>query len=566
MIKRLATLQLAHQRNEVNLATVSGVASTKKNLIKFFDSETDVSLITTKSYQVTPNLGNREPVICELSEGSFGNSVGLRNPGMEVALEEIKKLREVPLKKLLNISISASSVEDFVTLINAFDSLADSIELNFSCPHAAAGYGSSIGSDINIATEYVREIRKSCPWQQSALIVKLTPNVDDIGQIAKSVIEAGADGVAAINTVGPKFYPFEDTALPILNNKVGGKGGASGRWVHERAIEAIREIREAVGDEPLVLGMGGVFSAKDAVDLIEAGADSVGIGSALGCVGQKNWVPYLASIKREAEALLEGKTIEGETDRFIKPFNQMGYKAHKVEKVFFHSSDILILTLDGELEAKAGEFVFLFIPALGEKPFSVAHGAPLTFLIRARGEFTKALFKLKEGDKVWVRGPYGAPLSMDKKGPKLLLAGGSGVAVIPSLARLAGKGSEIDILVGTSEVEKGSDGKALFEDYLREYGSYKVVADNGKVGRVLDELEEHIKPGMSYYLVGPEKFMFLAAEKLTAAGVKDADICLSLERNTLCGIGMCGECVAGDRLTCQYGTFQSYDYIKAFDL
>lgn len=117
------------------LATVSGVLSTKPNLIRYADSELQFGLVTTKSFQVLPNTGNREPIICEPELGCFGNSVGLRNPGMQIALTELKKLRaSYDINAILNVSLSASSPEDFITLISAFEEVADCVELNFSCP------------------------------------------------------------------------------------------------------------------------------------------------------------------------------------------------------------------------------------------------------------------------------------------------------------------------------------------------------------------------------------------------------------------------------------------------
>ena len=109
----------------------------------------------------------------------------------------------------------------------------------------------------------------------------------------------------------------------------------------------------------------------------------------------------------------------------------------------------------------------------------------------------------------------------------------------------------------------GVDGKPLFADYFNERGSYTVVADAGKPGRVLDSIPEKLSDpkATACYLVGPEKFMAIAASRLLALGVRKEDIFLSMERSTLCGIGLCGECVCGDRLTCQWGTFQRYDYL-----
>lgn len=563
MTDRISRIRGAHLKGEVHLATVSGVASTKPEMVRYFDRKVkSVDLITTKSFQVKPNPGNREPVICEIHDGDFGNSVGLRNPGLEASLPPLEELRKEGLSALLNVSVSANSPEDFITLIKAFDEVADSIELNFSCPHAAAGFGASIGCDLGIASEYVRRIREACPDQKSALIVKLTPNVDNIGEIAKAVIEAGADGIAAINTVGPQRYTLEGTDLPILNNKLGGKGGQSGAWVHQKALSCIHEIRRAIGDGPVILGMGGVFTGREAAALIKAGADTVGIGSALGKVSQKVWPEYLSAVKSEAQSILRGAETEITSAGYRRYFNEMEYTAHKVVKVVKHTEEILLLELSGTLECHAGEFAFLFMPGAGEKPFSVAHNNPLTFLIRARGEFTKALFSLKEGDTIYTRGLYGAPLAHEKHKHALLIGGGSGVAVLPSLCRMLEEDKcDIDILAGTTAKVKGSDGKALFEDYFKEYGSYKVVADDGKPGRVLGLIPEYVKEDTAAYLVGPEKFMAIAASSLLRAGVPVENIYLSLERSTLCGIGMCGECVCGDRLTCQWGTFQSYQYI-----
>ena len=225
----IANLRKNHLQKSPILATVSGVASTKKELIELFDKKIpSIDIITTKSFQVTPNPGNREPIVCSPSPGNFGNSVGLRNPGMEVVLPEIREIRENGMRALLNISLSASNPDDFITLVKAFDPYGDMLELNFSCPHAAAGFGASIGSDATIASSYVKAINEAYPERKALLIVKLTPNVPDIGGIAKAVIEAGADGIAAINTVGPKLYLEPLSGKPILNNKLGGKGGASG--------------------------------------------------------------------------------------------------------------------------------------------------------------------------------------------------------------------------------------------------------------------------------------------------------------------------------------------------
>lgn len=163
----LALLSGLHNRvvagdERPQLASVSGVVTTSLPMIKYFDkSLTPFTMVTTKSFQISPNPGNREPIICEVESGSFGNSVGLRNQGMESALEELRLLREHPMRTLLNISLSASTIEDFIILAQAFEPLADILELNFSCPHAAEGYGSAIGCSAQISAAYVAAIREA---------------------------------------------------------------------------------------------------------------------------------------------------------------------------------------------------------------------------------------------------------------------------------------------------------------------------------------------------------------------------------------------------------------------
>ncbi len=553
------------------LSTVSGVASTKTPLVRYFDREIpQFGIITTKSFQVVPNCGNREPVICEVAPGDFGNSVGLRNPGMAVAHAELAELRNtVQMRSLLNVSVSASNPQDFITLVRQFEDVADIIELNFSCPHASAGFGSSIGCDINIAASYMGAVKAAVPRCKALIFAKLTPNVDDIGAIARAVVEAGADGIVAINTVGPTVYVDPVAKAPILQNKLGGKGGQSGRWVNAQALSCVRCIRDAVGPDVPIIGMGGVTIGTDVAKMIEAGADAVGIGSAFGTVAQQQWPTYAQALVAEATASLQfrngqdGALPAVDSASLIASRMQMGYTAHTIKSVVMSSHDIAVFTLDGKLDCHAGQFAFLWIPGVGEKPFSVAHNIPLTFVIKRRGAFTQAMFDLSAGDTIYVRGLYGAQLHNDPTKRAILLAGGTGVAVLPALAKqLAKQQTQMEILVGTSEA---AEGKALLQESLEAYGRFTCVADDGQPGRVLGSLDGLLDDvqDLSCYLVGPEKFMSIAARKMEMAGVPTHRIYLSMERMTLCGIGMCGECACGDRLTCQWGTFMRYDYLLA---
>ena len=564
------TFPFSHKRKDIAIATVSGVATTKSSLIRLFDREMSVEIITTKSFQVKPNSGNREPVICEDEPGTWGNSVGLRNPGMEKVLPEIASLREEGLEKWLNVSLSADNEDDFITLVNAFGPYADSVELNFSCPHAKKGFGASIGSDMNIAASYVKKIDEATKDRECLLFIKLTPNVPDIGEIAKAVVDAGADGIVAINTVGPVEHTEPHSGLPILNNAIGGKGGRSGDAVFPVALDAVRKIRKAVGEDVPIIGMGGVSDGERASALILAGADAVGIGSAFGRVSQKRWNEYLTQVRKEAQCFLSGGKTELLSRTLLRDHPAMSYVPHIVRSIKLHSPDTMILTLEGEVEDfRAGEFVFLWLPSVGEKPFSLALTSPLTFIIKKRGIFTSSLFDtLREGDTIYIRGPYGGEAETLKTKKALVILGGTGEAVASPLSEKLGKDNvKMSFLVGTSV----PGNRGILEKELSSKGDYRCISDDGKVGRVLDyitpEIERMLSDGtdlgsIAFYLIGPEIFMKNAAKILEEKGVSTDMVLVSMEKNTMCGVGLCGECACGSRLSCQWGTFFTLTFLR----
>lgn len=569
----------AIEEERIILSTVSGVASTKPHLIRYFNDDVDsIDIITTKSFQLQPNAGNREPIICEPEIGTFGNSVGLRNPGLEVALKELKTLRNTcNIKKILNVSLSASSPQDFITLIENFSEVADMVELNFSCPHAAQGYGASIGSNRDIARNYVLTIKKnlhcSCP-----LFIKLTPNVKDIGSIAKACIDAGADGITAINTVGPEQYIEAHSQQPILNNSLQGRGGKSGKQILPLAIQAIQEIRKAIGKNIPILGMGGISTGQDAFQLLQAGATAIGVGSALARVNQEQWPDYLASLKNETKSLMFPNKKNGnqlqKTVSFLSHEKKMEYKPHKVTKCnYLENNTVVELTLEGSLTYSAGEFVFLWLPGIGEKPFSPALSHPLTFLVKRRGKCTDALFNCKVGDTVYIRGPYGKPVLLPQLKKAFLIAGGTGLAVLPQIAAdLQKQGTRIFTFVGKSSSSTSAGEISSVEEVLKDLTSYCAVSDDGIQGRVLQHLEQAIKTEkniteneVAFFIVGPTPFFLAASKLLEGYGIVDTHIFISLEKETRCGVGLCGECACGKKLTCQHGTFFSYKEYKEYE-
>jgi dihydroorotate dehydrogenase electron transfer subunit len=556
-MQMLEEIRYNHKKRKLLLSTVSGVASTKPNLIRFFDSEVSaVGIITTKSFQLAPNPGNREPVITEPETGCFGNSVGLRNPGLDKALAEIRELRAGrKFRCLLNISVSASSIGDFAILVKSFEPYADSIELNFSCPHAAAGYGAAIGSSAEIAAEYVRGIRAACPDMRCPLFAKLTPNVPDIASIAKAVVEAGADGITAINTAGPDVYMVDGHV--VLNNSLNGRGGRSGGWVRQIALEAITEIRKAIGDDLIIIGEGGVSTGEDAARMICCGADAVGIGSSVAMVNQILWPEYFAAVKSDGEAVLAGKANPDVSSSYLSTDNKMHYERHCIIDVLHHDDATVVLTLDGTMDSQAGQFAFIWIPEIGEKPFSVATNQPLRFIIKNRGPFTEKCMDLRKGDSIYVRGLYGKPVEIVNRKNAILLAGGTGEAVLGELApKLRAEGISVSTYVGVTSHNGG-----VLKEFLSQFGSYHDVEDCGVPGRVLGSIVIEEPKDTAVYIVGPEIFMAKAAQMFHQMGVDDDCILISMEKNSMCGIGLCGECECHGRLTCQHGTFMNYRFL-----
>ncbi len=563
----LTMLSGSHQRGEVRLATVSGVVTTTADMIRYADRCLDaVEIITTKSFQVLPNPGNREPVITEPEPGCFGNSVGLRNPGLEEALRSLQHLRaNYSLRCLLNVSLSGSSPEEFIILAKAFAQAADMLELNFSCPHAADGYGSSIGGSWRIASSYMEQIRTALGDDFPVPVIpKLTPNTDELSRIARSLMDSGADALAAVNTVGPELYLEPHSGKPILQNSLGGRGGKSGKWIFQEALEAVRAVRAAVGDETVILGMGGVFTGMDAAEMVRAGADTVGIGSAFGKVHQRNWNSYLQAVRQEAASVLRGNQGlpafgEPSSRSYLSQTRSMEFQPCRIASVKEHTSQVSLITLDVSRTCRSGEFYFLWIPGIGEKPFSAALGDPLTFLIKRRGIFTEALCSMGTGDTVYLRGPYGEAAPVCSEGRAVLAAGGTGIAVLPALAEtLTGQGKQVSVFYGTSDDAEES---SPLQEQLMQYGPLTVVRDQGVPGRVLQEVLNHLE-GSALYLVGPDPFMKQGASETVKQGVPRSSIYLSLEQMTLCGVGLCGACSCSGALTCQYGTFITYECME----
>jgi dihydroorotate dehydrogenase electron transfer subunit len=541
--------------DRLKLATVSGVLTTRPALIEWVDRNApEIEIITTKSYQVHPNAGNREPILVEPQAGCFANAVGLKNPGLRQGLRELQELRRRrTLRSLLNVSVSANCIEDFLTLTREFSRVADILELNFSCPHAADGYGSSIGSNARTVAEYVKAIRRET---SVPLFPKLTPNTADIGEIARAAIRSGADGLSAINTVGPELFREPLGGKPVLSNPNGGRGGKSGEWIKETARRKVAEIRRAVGKGVPIIGIGGVSSAEDVRNMRRAGASVVGLGSVFARIPRQELIPlYLAALRRDCLKNTDSAAA------FLSSERLMEYRGMGIRKVRSFGETLRAFTLDGSLQAGAGQYAFLFLPGVGEKPFSVAACDPAVFLVRRRGPFTRALFELRAGRRILVRGPYGAPAPGSEKATACIVAGGTGIAAAAPLAReLTREKKELILFYGFSRREEAGVPAALGMS-CEQIG----VFDAGRPARVLAALPGRLGSSgagqCSFYNVGPEGFLARAAQAEIELGAAPPEILLSLETPSHCGVGLCGSCECGGRLLCKEGTFVSLQFL-----
>lgn len=226
--------------------------------------------ITVKGITPLPRLGNPVPRLAETPAGLL-NSVGLENPGIE-------EFQRSYLPKLINldtaviVNISGFSIEDYTLMASALqsDSGIAALEVNISCPNIKHG-GMAFGTHPESAREVIKAVRENTDLP---IIAKLSPNVTDIGEMAKAVERGGADIISLINTLLGMSIDVK-TQRPILANKMGGLSGPAVRPI---AVRMVYQVYEAVTIP--IIGMGGISTWQDAVEFMLAGASAISIGTA----------------------------------------------------------------------------------------------------------------------------------------------------------------------------------------------------------------------------------------------------------------------------------------------
>lgn len=248
--------------------TASGTFGSGREYSEYVDLN-KLGAVVVKGVAKEPWSGNPSPRIAE-TYGGMLNSVGLQNPGVDEFIKnDIPFLRQFDTKIIVNIA--GRTIEDYCEVASKLrDADIDLIELNISCPNVKAG-GVNFGTDPSMVKEVTKAVKRVA---KQPVIVKLTPNVTDIVEIAKAAVAGGADSISLINTLLGMAIDVHKRK-PILANIV---GGLSGPAIKPVALRMVYQVAKAV--EVPIIGMGGIINGEDAVEFMLAGATAVAVGTA----------------------------------------------------------------------------------------------------------------------------------------------------------------------------------------------------------------------------------------------------------------------------------------------
>ena len=253
-------------KNPVTVA--SGTFGSGEEFADFVDLN-KLGAVTTKGVANVPWTGNPTPRVAEVYGGML-NAIGLQNPGIELFCKrDIPYLKQYDTKIIVNVCGHAP--EEYLAVVERLaDEPADMLEINISCPNVNAGF-LAFGQDARHVEKLTGQIKKLA---KQPIIMKLTPNVTDITEIAKAAEAGGADAISLINTLTGMKIDIHKRAFALANKT----GGMSGPAVHPVAVRMVYQASHAV--KIPVIGMGGIQSAEDAIEFILAGASAVSVGTA----------------------------------------------------------------------------------------------------------------------------------------------------------------------------------------------------------------------------------------------------------------------------------------------
>jgi dihydroorotate dehydrogenase (NAD+) catalytic subunit len=300
-----------------------------------------------------------------------------------------------------------------------------------------------------------------------------------------------------------------------------------------------------------VIGCGGASSAADVRAFFDAGASVVGVGSALVGMTTADMQAYFHTLQLDLDH------TQDRAESLVRYDIDMQFRPVSLVSNQRVCDDIAILTFDRKINVQAGEFIFLWIPGLGEKPFSALTDDPFSLVVIDLGEFTHTLMDLPVGTEAYVRGPHGVPVEPPDDARIMAVAGGTGLAAVYQIARDFGNA---EIFVGAR-----SENRLYFLDECAQIADLHVATDDGSSGfhgRVTELLRERLsnmsdaeRSTLVFYNCGPEP-MVHAAEAVQREFCKPEQIFSAIDYLTKCGVGICGACAAPDgRRGCVDGPF-----------
>lgn len=530
----------------------SGIVMTNGSVARDILNQVDI-LWTTKSTGLEPRLvpfgdeaehfdgkihANREPILTQYAPGCWGNAVGLGNPGAREMREDILSA-DLDRERII-ASVFGKTVEEYVAVAKTLGDVVGGSELNLSCPHSQ-GHGMTIGQDLDLVERIVREVSDlGLP-----VIGKIGSN--NVGETCKRIIGAGGKGIALINTVGPWLY-LDGEGNPILWNKL---GGASGRGIFPATLKAVKEARDSIGYEPLLIVSGGISTGRDARTVLKLGGERtiLSVGSALAGMDNSEIADYFAILNEDIEA------GTNDAEKMLKEVDTH-YEKCKIRKVIDVACDFKLFRTDRVIDAEPGQFVFARTES-GEKPFSVMDDEPFTIGVQTRGYFTGRFNNLREGDEFWIRGPYGREVSVPENSRVFLVGGGCGIPGIYLNAKRFSEHSRVTMLLGAR------DKAHLMADRLEKFGQVAVATEDGSMGTrgFVTELfrDADLARGSYFFNCGP-RAMVEAVLPIERGYSPARKIYSSLDFLTMCGVGICGKCADDKgRRTCVEGPFMRAD-------
>ena len=273
-------------KNPVTVA--SGTFGSGAEYSEFTDLN-KLGAVTTKGVANVPWAGNPTPRVAEVYGGML-NAVGLQNPGIELFCKrDIPFLKQYDTKIIVNVC--GHSTEEYVEVVKRLaDEPVDMLEINISCPNVKEG-GIAFGQDPKAVEAITREMKK---YAKQPIIMKLSPNVTDITEMARAAEAGGADAVSLINTITGMKIDVNRRKF-VLANKTGGMSGPA---IHPVAVRMVYQTAQAI--KIPIIGMGGIMTAEDAIEMILAGATAISVGTA-NFVNQKTTMEIVDGIKKYME-------------------------------------------------------------------------------------------------------------------------------------------------------------------------------------------------------------------------------------------------------------------------